>query len=177
MNVDCYLGEIRIFGGNYAPMHWAFCDGSLLPIAGNEALFSLLGNAYGGNGTVQFALPDFRSRLVAGAGHGPGLTPRALGDRFGQEKVALGLEQIPNHNHPFGATRSMATDRNPKGNIFADTTSGTVFYEAESTTQNPTAFSSESILPTGTGEPHLNMMPFMGTNYIISLTGTYPERP
>ena len=114
--MDGFIGEIRMFAGNYAPQNWALCDGSQLPISGNEALFSLIGTSYGGDGISTFALPDLRGRIPICQGQGNGLTPRVLGQSFGAEGVALGLSEMPSHTHALSAG-AQASAASPQGNL------------------------------------------------------------
>ncbi len=176
MDVECILGEIRLFAGSYCPRDWAYCNGQLLPVSDNEALFSLLGNTYGGDGYTSFAVPDYRGRIIIGQGTGPGLTPRRLGQKFGVETVALDVAQIPNHNHPFNATTAIATSTNPEDCILANPGPGAVMYEAESTADNLKPLASKAVASTGSGIGHDNLMPCSVISYIIALKGTYPTR-
>ncbi|MBO1322966.1 phage tail protein [Acanthopleuribacter pedis] len=174
--VDPFLGEIRIFAGNFAPNRWAYCDGQLLTISQNDALFSLVGTTYGGDGRSTFALPDFRGRLVACQGTGPGLTPRAWGQKIGVESVTLTPEQLPSHNHPFQGTTATGNHHSPAGKVPAVPSAGGVFYEAHATADQLRALPPGSVGQTGGNAPHTNMMPALALHYIIALTGTYPSR-
>lgn len=164
-----FIAEIVMFGGNFAPRSWAFCQGQILSIAQNTALFSLLGTTYGGNGQTTFALPDLRGRVPIQPGQGPGLTPRVLGEQGGQENVTLLTTQIPAHTHSLGATTAAAGDTIPTGNILSEGS----FYHAPpaNTTLSPTA-----IGPTGGSQPHNNMQPFLAINFIIATQGIFPSR-
>lgn len=177
------IGEIRIFGGNYAPQKWALCQGQLLAITGNEALFSLLGTTYGGNGTTNFGLPDLRGRISVGSGDGPNLTPRPLGQLAGSETVTLTEEQMPNHNHQAVVTTDDATTSNVTDNMLAapqDTDPSDpleVVYYLPDTAADETIlpFKADAVQETGSGQPHENRQPFLTVNYIICLQGLFPQ--
>lgn len=169
-----YLGEIRAFAGNFAPRGWAFCYGQLLPINGNEALYSLLGTFYGGNGINNFGVPDLRGRTPIHQGQGPGLTDRYIGERTGWESVPLQTSQLPPHNHSFNATAKPSTESTPINTVYADNADTVTGYVSDLTANTVT--NSELIADTGHGDPHYNMMPYQTINYIISLTGNYPPR-
>ena len=177
-----FLGEVQIFAGNFAPRGWAFCDGQLLPIAQNTALFSLLGTTYGGDGRTTFALPDLRGRAVIGPGNGPGLTSRRLGQKLGSERETLSVAQMPSHNHLSTTASSLvdlsnevgASDNsdeqyisNHLGGFNEDATSGAKLEGVSSTT---------TINNTGGGQSHNNVQPSQTVNYIIALIGIYPSR-
>lgn len=171
-----FLGEIKIFAGNFAPVGWAFCDGSLLPISQNAALFSLLGTTYGGNGTTTFALPDLRGRFPMNFGTGANLTPRALGDLGGQETVTLTAAQMPVHTHAAlaGADSTVATTDKPQSALPGRNASATPSYGK---TANAAMASSAIVLaPAGGGQAHPNIPPFVCVNYIIALQGIFPSR-
>lgn len=170
--MDSYIGEIRIFGGNFAPRDWAFCNGQLLPISQNTALFSILGTTYGGDGISNFALPDLRGRAPIHQGNGPGLTPRSLGEVGGASSVTLIESEMPNHNHA-PRSQSTANKTSPIGNVWANTDGrGSPFVYSDS--QPNTQMNPQAIQPTGGSQAHNNMQPYLGLNFIISLTGTYP---
>ena len=169
-----FVGEIRMFAGNFAPRGWAFCDGQLLAVSSNDALFSLLGTTYGGDGRTTFGLPDLRGRLPVQAGQGPGLSSYRLGQKFGQESVVLYTEQLPAHNHPVYAVSEDGTASTPAGNYPAATKlldkeyapSGTLTpMNAGALTNNTTANRSID-----------NRQPATGVHYIIALIGLYPSR-
>jgi microcystin-dependent protein len=171
-----YLGEIKLFAGNFAPVGWAFCDGSLLPISQNQALFSLLGTTYGGNGTTTFALPDLRGRFPMNAGTGTNLTPRLLGDVGGQETETLTEAQMPVHTHGavVAVDSTVATTDRPQNALAARNASATPSYGK---TGNATLASSAVVVsPAGGGQPHPIMPPFECVNFIIALTGIFPAR-
>jgi microcystin-dependent protein len=167
-----FVGEIRMFAGNFAPRGWAFCDGQLLAVSQNDALFSLLGTIYGGDGRTTFGLPDMRGRLPIHAGHGPGLSERRLGAKGGAEKVTLTVNQLPSHTHPLHASTTPATESDPQDRVTG--ASGlTELYVAEP------PFSpmlSTAITHTGGSRSHTNLMPYLCVHFIIALFGIYPSR-
>ncbi|WP_346838995.1 tail fiber protein [Microbulbifer sp. SAOS-129_SWC] len=172
---ESFVGEIRIFAGNYAPKGWAFCHGQLLAVSENDALFSLLGTIYGGDGRNTFALPDLRGRLPVGEGQGNGLSPRRLGQKFGQDSVTLTQAQLPAHRHDFVATTAAAESASPSGALFANT-GGENPYVSSATTPQPRTMDPRTITATGGSQAHDNTMPSLAVNYIISLWGIYPAR-
>jgi len=167
---DPFLAEIRMFAGNFAPRGWALCDGQLLSIAQNTALFSLLGTIYGGDGRTTFALPDLRSRAPMHPGSGPGLTPRTLGQSGGTETVTLNVSQLPTHTHQMNAVKTSGNSDVPDNNSLAQ-----AGYQTDSTT-NLVAMNAVAITYTGAGQGHDNMAPSLGINFIIALEGVYPSR-
>ena len=168
-----YVGEIRMFGGNFAPVGWNMCDGSLLPISENEVLFQLLGTTYGGDGQDTFGVPDFRGRIALHQGQGPVITqPYLIGEMAGVESVTLTLNQIPIHNHAVLASTATATNPNPDGNILA--TSPTI--EAYVVDVASTSLAPNTVSFVGGNQPHENMMPFLCINFIISLFGIFPTQ-
>jgi microcystin-dependent protein len=167
-----FVGEIRMFAGNFAPRSWAFCDGQLLAVSQNDALFSLLGTTYGGDGRTTFGLPDLRGRIPIHAGSGPGLTPRNLGSKGGAEKVTLTVNQIPSHTHPLQASQSSATERRPEGKVFAQTPGFDLYREDGS----PVNMNTSTVGNTGGSQSHTNLMPFLCIHFIIALFGIYPSR-
>ena len=179
--MDPYLGEIRMVGFNYAPQGWAFCDGSTLPIAQYTALYSLLGTAYGGNGTTTFGLPDLRGRVPIDQGNGPGLSSYVMGQRAGSESVTLTIPQMPAHNHAFNADASLGLTANPSNANLAQVVIPTQDEPGSSfstgTPANPAVLSNGSISVQGGGQPHSNLQPFLVVNFIIALQGIYPPRP
>ena len=166
-----FVGEIRMFAGNFAPRGWAFCDGQLLAVSQNDALFSLLGTIYGGDGRTTFGLPDIRGRVPIHAGSGPGLSPRRLGAKGGAENVTLTVNQLPSHSHRLQASTNLPTDRNPSGKVTGQTLSDT--YINDSPFGN---FATSSITNVGGSRSHTNLQPFLCINYIIALFGIYPSR-
>lgn len=167
---DPFIGEIRMFAGNFAPLGWEFCEGQLLAISGNDALFSLLGTTYGGDGRTTFALPDMRGRIPLHAGSGPGLSNRQLGAKGGVETVTLTVEQMPLHSHAKSSGNS-ATRGDPGGHVIGDT-GPTAIYGP-----NPNAAMDQSAdKQVGGNQPHTNLMPFQCVNFIIALFGIFPSR-
>jgi len=170
---DQFLGEIRMVGFNYAPEGWALCNGQLLKIAENTALFSLLGTTYGGDGNNTFALPDLRGRVAIHQGSGSGLTPHLMGDKGGFESVTLAANEMPAHNHKLKATTDTAGANSPGGNALATLPRGTSIYGGP---QNLVDMASQAVDNAGGGQAHHNMQPFLVVNFIIALTGLYPSR-
>ena len=168
---DPYVGEIRMFGGNFAPHGWAFCDGSLVDISLNYELFSLLGTTYGGDGQATFALPDLRGRAPVHLGQGAGLSNYVIGATGGSETVTLTVDQIPPHTHTAQAQAEPGTQPDPKGGVWADSTLNQYSSNAANTTMNPL-----SILPAGGSLPHDNMLPYQCINFIIALEGLFPSQ-
>jgi microcystin-dependent protein len=165
------LGEIQIWSGNFAPRGWAFCDGSTLAIDQNTALFSLMGTTYGGDGETTFGLPDLRGRVPVHQGQGPGLSQKNLGESSGAENVTLTVQSIPAHNHVPGVSIDRSTSASPAGNVWGAWSGQQYSDQAANTTVNPA-----SIQLTGGGQPHNNMPPYLGLNFIIALEGVYPSR-
>jgi microcystin-dependent protein len=175
--MDPFLGEIKLFAGNFAPTGWAFCDGQLLSIAQNSALFSLLGTTYGGNGQTTFALPDLRGRIPVGFGQGLGLTNRNLGDMSGVESVTLQVSNLPQHAHPFAVSASsgLPTTVSPQGAVVA---AGAGPREARyAPAPGDATLAAQTTGTTGTGTPVSVQNPSLGLNFIIALTGIFPSRP
>jgi len=172
---DQFLAEIRIFTGNFAPVGWALCQGQLLPISQNTALFSLIGTFYGGNGTSNFGLPDFQGMAPINQGQGAGLTERFLGETSGTETVSLLQTEIPSHNHQLQGSTNGADQTTPAGNVWAGSNVGRTPPPLYSTTQN-TTMSLNALAPTGGSQPHNNMHPYLALNFIIALQGIYPPR-
>lgn len=175
--MDNYIGEVRLFAGNFAPRNWHFCDGSLLPISQNDVLFTLIGTTYGGDGINTFALPDLRGRVPIGQGTGVGLTPRILAEAAGTEAVALIANQCPSHSHLVYASTSTATSPSPEGAVTAQPATGLAFYAPRVTpTVNPVAFDKDVIGNAGANLPHANIMGSLAFNYIIALQGIFPTQ-
>jgi microcystin-dependent protein len=170
--VEPFLGEIRFVGFNFAPQGWALCNGQLLSIAQNTALFSLLGTQYGGDGQTTFALPDLQGRVAIGAGYGAGLTQRNNGDKGGQEVVALTIAQMPKHTHNLKAASGAANTKAPNGNLLANSSTTPIY----SNQTADTTLRSSVIATTGNNQPHENMQPFTTMTCIIALEGIYPSR-
>jgi microcystin-dependent protein len=174
-----FLGEIRMFGGNFAPRGWAFCHGQSLSIAQYDALYSLIGTTYGGDGQTTFNLPDLQSRIPVGQGQGPGLTPRVLGQTGGTEEVTLTVAAMPAHAHLFNASTATASSPNVSGNIPATLDAPHQFYTVASQGHpdpTPIQLAGSTIQSAGNGMPHENLMPLLCVNYIIALEGIYPSR-
>jgi len=166
-----FIGEMRFFAGNFAPRGWAFCDGQLLPITQNEALFSILGTTYGGDGRTTFALPDMRGRspLHSGNSAGPGLSSRPLGQKSGAEQNSLSVNQLPSHTHALNASTNAAISTVPNNRVL-----GSAKLYSEDVPN--TSLNNASISQTGGSQPVNNMQPFIGLNCIIALTGIFPSR-
>lgn len=171
--VETFLGEIRMFAGNFAPTGWAFCQGQLLPIAQNQALFSLLGTTYGGDGRTSFALPDLRGRVPVGFGQGPGLSNRVIGDQFGSELVTLNINQMPSHNHTVNAVTTEGNQNLPTNSLPANTK--TLDKEYSDANAN-TTMKATMVNPTGGSQPFGVSQPSLGVNFIIALQGVFPSR-
>ena len=167
-----FLGEIRMFGFNFAPRSWAFCDGQLVAISQNEALFSLLGTIYGGDGRTTFGLPEMRSRIPVHAGQGSGLTQRRLGSKSGQESVTLVASQVPQHNHTVQASLSVADTPDSSGKVLADTAPREFYASPE----NLGPLHSGTIGNSGGGQAHNNVQPYLAINFCIALAGVFPSR-
>lgn len=176
------IGEIRMFGGNFAPRTWALCQGQLLPISQNSALFSILGTTYGGDGRTTFALPDLRGRCAIGQGNGPGLSDRRLGAKGGTETNTLNTTQLPAHTHSASGTvelqaKNGAGDESNPGGGFLATANSDMF--SDGTGLNATMGSNPvnvTVGNTGNNQPVNNMQPYLAVNYIICLQGVYPSR-
>lgn len=177
---DAFLGEIRMFGGGYAPTNWALCNGGVLPIADNDALYALLGTTYGGDGVQTFALPDLRGRLPIHQGTGPGLTPRVIGTVGGTETVTLTTATIPAHTHGVAASTSPATLDGPGPTaVPATPTNGVspfLYIVPGSSTVVPGPMTPSSIGVTGGNLPHTNLMPSQCVSFIIAVGGIFPSR-
>ena len=168
-----YVGEIRMFAGNFPPVGWLFCDGQPLPISENETLFQLIGTTYGGDGESTFNLPNLQSRVPMHFGTGPDGITYQIAEAAGVEEVTLSTQQIPVHTHPFLATNDTATGTGPGGNTLAASTAATTFpYGTDAPT---TSLAAQSISPVGGSQPHENCQPFLCINYIISLFGIFPS--
>jgi microcystin-dependent protein len=166
-----FLGEIRLFGFNFAPAGWAFCDGQLMPISQNTALFSLLGTIYGGNGTSNFALPNLQSRVPVHMGQGTGLSLYDIGQAGGVETATLTAAQMPVHSHPVHADASDATSDDPAGHVLAK--SKTHVYGAG---PGGKLMHAKTVGDTGDSQPHTNIQPYLTVNFCIALTGVFPTR-
>lgn len=170
--VEPFLGEIRFVGFNFAPVGWALCNGQLINIRDNTALFALLGTQYGGDGRNTFALPDLQGRVAIGAGNGAGLTPRVNGQEGGQEAVTLTIPQMPKHTHNLKAVSGAADSTTPAANLPANSATTPVY----STKTADTTMRSSIVATTGNNQPHENMQPFTTMTCIIALEGIFPSR-
>lgn len=164
-----FIAEIRIFAGNFAPRGWAFCDGQLLPVSQNTALFSLIGTTYGGDGRTTTALPNLQGRAPMHPGRGPGLTERRLGQKGGVETVTLSEAQMPSHTHTVEAIPRPGEENDPAGQFWARATN--LYNPTDNATLN-NAISQN----TGGRQAHNNLQPFLAINFIIALVGLYPSR-
>ncbi len=194
MAQEGFLGEIRMFGGNFAPRSWAFCNGQLLSIAQNTALFSILGTTYGGDGRTTFALPDLRGRAPVSEGTGPGLSTHRLGSRSGVENQGLNFLMIPSHSHSMNPSSSVnltahvgvnsggGDEQAPGDNALAESTGGNVYSSAGASPNEFLGGVSATTVPnigwlnTGGSQTHNNMQPYLVVHYIIALQGTFPSR-
>ena len=165
-----FIGEIRMFGGNYAPYGWAFCDGSLIQISDNPTLYNLIGTTYGGDGVQTFGLPNLLGRMPIHAGQGQGLQTYILGQVGGLEQVNLLTNQIPSHTHVLSGSTDSANANTPAGNVLAGA-AGTYISKSAGA-----AMAAASVGPTGGSTPHDNMMPFLCVSFIIALYGIYPSQ-
>ncbi|MGB1242179.1 MAG: phage tail protein [Chitinophagales bacterium] len=166
-----YVGEIRMVGFNFAPRGWAFCDGQLLAVSQNDALFSLLGTIYGGDGRTTFGLPDLRGRIPIHQGTGPGLTNRRLGSKGGAETETLIVNQLPSHSHTVRANSNSGTKDTPSGNFLAAfATNDNEYSTYTDGTMKP------NIINTGGSQSHTNLMPTLCIHFCIATTGIYPSR-
>jgi microcystin-dependent protein len=166
-----YVGEIRLFAGNFAPAGWMFCEGQLLPISENEVLFQLIGTTYGGDGENTFALPDLRGRVPIHQGIGPGLSNRILAEAGGTEEVTLTVNQTPSHTHSFLTSNALATQSNPGGNVPGQSPTVTLYIEDVPTVN----LNAAAVTPVGGSQPHTNLQPFLCLHFIISLFGIFPS--
>ncbi len=169
-----YIGEIRLVGFNFAPVDWAFCDGSLQSIADNPALFQLLGTTYGGDGQTTFGLPDLRGRAPIHAGQGSGLSSRVQGEQLGTESVTLITNQMPTHNHAALAQSGGGNSSKPQNTVWAASTQSDTPYKAALAT--PTTLNPQALPAAGGNQPHENREPLLVMNYIIALYGVYPTQ-
>ncbi len=163
-----YVGEIRMFAGNFAPAGWMFCEGQLLPISENETLFQLIGTTYGGDGESTFALPDLRGRLPLHQGNG-----FILAETGGAKEITLTVQQIPSHTHTMLGSGALASGAGPNNSLLASSTGATVFpygTDAPVTTLHPS-----SVSPVGGSQPHTNFQPYLCVDFIISLFGIFPS--
>jgi microcystin-dependent protein len=162
-----YVGEIRMFAGNFAPAGWMFCEGQLLPISENETLFQLIGTTYGGDGESTFALPDLRGRIPLHQGNG-----FVLAETGGVEEVTLTVSQIPSHSHPLLGSTAAASAATPDGNVYATTSGFDLYFPG---VDAPSQLAPDSVGGTGGTHPHNNMQPYLVVDFIISLYGIFPS--
>lgn len=167
-----YIGEIRMFAGNFPPNGWMFCEGQTIPISENDALFTLIGTTYGGDGQETFNLPNLASRVPIHMGTGPDGTTYQIGEMAGVESVTLTTQQTPNHTHALLGTSNPATQSGPGGNLFG--ISAQVEYATTGLAAD-TALNAAAISPVGGSQPHENCQPFLCINFIISLFGVFPQ--
>ena len=169
---DPFVAEIRIFPFNFAPRGWAWCDGQLLPLSQNTALFSLLGTTYGGDGKSNFALPDLQGRAPMHPGQGPGLSLHDLGETGGSETVTLLESEIPSHSHGLRGSNSLGDNPNPAGNSLARYVNA---YQ-QTVNANLVSMSDQSLPPAGGDQPHNNLQPYLTFYFCIALQGVFPPR-
>lgn len=185
--MDPYVGEIRLFAGTYAPRNWAFCQGQLLPISGNEALFSLIGTTYGGDGQTTIGIPDLRGLIVCGTGQGNGSTNTyAQGQTFGQVTAPVSEAQMPAHTHAVQASSQAADATAPANKLFAAATSPpvtppatpasyTLYANGSASNISKRNLKGTAVAKVGSGQPHPNLMPTLAVSYIICLNGFFPN--
>lgn len=167
-----YVGEIRMFAGNFAPSGWAFCEGAPMPISENEVLFQLIGTTYGGDGEETFNLPNLASRVPIHMGTGPDGNTYQIGEEGGVESVTLSTNQIPIHTHAVLASGNAGSSPQPQNNVTAQNASVTI-YRAQDANQN---FNASAVTAVGGSQPHDNMQPYLAINFILSLFGVYPSQ-
>ena len=171
---DPFVAEIRIFPFNFAPKGWAFCNGQILPISQNTALFSLLGTTYGGNGQSTFALPDMQGNAPMHPGQGPGLSLHDLGEASGSETVTLLTSEMPAHPHTLRGDANVAESPDPAANSLARATSVNAYQTTSNA--NLVGVALEALAPAGGAQPHNNMQPYLTLNFNIALQGVFPPR-
>ncbi len=175
-----YVGEIRMFGGNFAPVGWAFCSGQILPISENDTLFQLIGTTYGGDGEETFGLPDLRGRVPIHQGTGPGLSNYVVGQAAGTESVTLTINQMPTHSHPLMVSTTPATLPSPAnavpGTVNPTASSYSMYVVPGTSTMVQAPMAGGSIVPQGGSQPHENLMPALAVSFIISLYGVFPSQ-
>ncbi|WP_199736830.1 phage tail protein [Fibrisoma montanum] len=177
--MEPFIGQVQLFAFDFAPKGWMLCNGQLLSIAQNSALYSLLGVKYGGDGINTFALPDLRGRVAIGQGQGPGLNLRIIGDESGTEHVTLLITQMPQHNHLMMVSDQPATESSPQGHlpaVAAIATPGGATVNAYGTFMDA-YFNPQAISPAGGSQSHENMQPYLTLNYCIATEGIYPSHP
>jgi microcystin-dependent protein len=173
---DPFVAEIRIFPFNFQPRGWAWCDGQLLPLSQNTALFSLLGTTYGGNGKSNFALPDLQGRVPMHPGQGPGLSLHDLGETGGSETVSLLESEIPSHSHAISASTAAADEEGTKQPVGALPGAQQGSNQLYTTFANPVTFNTQALAPAGGDQPHNNLQPYLTCYFCIALQGVFPPR-
>ncbi len=174
--MDPFLGSLLLVPYNFAPQGWALCNGQLLPISQNTALFSLLGTTYGGDGVTTFALPDLRGRVPISSGQGPGMQNYALGQSGGAETTTLSATQMPAHSHAVNTVSGAGSTSNPANQYLADSPGGTVTSGLYSSSTPNSKLNAAAIGMAGSGQPFDNRSPYLTLNWIIALQGVYPSR-
>ncbi len=174
---DPFLAEMRIFPFNFAPRGWAFCNGQILPISQNTALFSLLGTTYGGDGKSNFALPNFQGSAPMQQGQGPGLSLRDLGETGGEQNVTLLQTEMPGHGHSAMAAATEGTLPSPQGNVWGGALKGHGNLYAPAPTSGLVQMSTRALSVNGGSQPHNNVPPYLALNFCIAMQGIYPSRP
>ena len=172
---DPFIGEIKMFGGNFAPRGYALCNGQIMPIAQNTALYSILGVNYGGDGRTNFALPNMQSRVPMHWGNGAGLSSRILGENGGEASVTLLSSQMPLHNHSLGCNEDGDGVASPQANTFTGGERGGE--DAYASQSGSVSLAPQTVGNTGGGQPHNNTQPYLGLTFIIALQGIFPQRP
>jgi microcystin-dependent protein len=171
--MDPFVAEIRMFAGNFPPKGWAFCNGQLLPISQNTALFSLLGTFYGGDGKSTFALPNLQASAPMQSGQGPGLSERFLGEQGGEPSVTLLTSEMPSHNHVAQAKSALGNSQTPAAQTWGGSNNAKQYVN----TAPNIAMSALALAVSGSSFPHNNMQPYLAVNFIIALQGVFPQRP
>lgn len=175
MSVSPYVGDVMMFAGNFAPLGWRFCDGSLLAIAEYDVLFAVIGTTYGGDGVVTFALPDLRGRVPVHQGQGPGLSNRVLAETGGSETVTLTVSQIPAHTHTASADTRAGTSTKPQARVWSASAPSLPYAAPPGQPGANTNLNSETVRATGGSQPHENMLPFVAVNFVIAFFGIFPS--
>ena len=168
-----FIGEIRMFGGNYPPRGWAFCNGQLLPIQKYQALFALVGTTFGGDGRTTFGLPNLQGAVPVGVGQGVGLNNRTRGQRGGQATVTLTSLQLPAHSHLAASSEAKGNQKSPAGRVWSATADGSPAYASGAPS---TMMKADALAPAGEGKPHNNLPPYQCVNYVIALEGFFPRQ-
>lgn len=175
---DPFIAEIRMFGFTFAPYGWAACNGQLVPVQQNTALFALIGTAFGGDGRTTFGLPNFQGAVPVGVGDGPGLTPRSMGEEGGETQLSLLTSEMPAHNHPAVVGRTpLGTASAPAANLLptAENSTQVSCYDLVSTAPLNTTMSPYMLFPQGGGQPHENRQPYLAVGFCMALRGVFPQ--